>query len=104
MNRGTFKILCRDFTGYKTVDRKGYLFDYGKYRFGCHKSNNSWVVTLLVTGCRVNNFIITKKSDVVRELENHNCFEMLDKINFDNEKMREYMEIIVNAYRQDMED
>ena len=80
MERGTFKILCRGTEGYRTEDRTGYLFDYGKYRFGCNRTNSGWVVTLLSAGIRVNNFRIGKKSDIIQELENHSVFDYLNAI------------------------
>ena len=54
MKRLEFEITISDLVGNITVKNVyGYCIEYGKYKFGLHKSFNHWNITELSTGAYI---------------------------------------------------
>lgn len=97
MKKATFKIYGI-FDGQKEIrNQDGYIFDYGRFRFGCHKIGRGWAVTEISTGMLIGLYTLRKK-DIIQHLDEN--FELLDKIQqmLDSGKYAAIQEEIRKAY------
>lgn len=97
MKKATFKIYGV-FDGKKEIrDQQGYIFDYGRFRFGCHKIGREWAVTEISTGMLIGLYTLRKK-DIIPLLDEN--IELLDAIQraLENEKNKAIQQEIRKAY------
>ena len=103
--KAIYKIVCRaDDNDVQIKDVEGYVFDYGKYRFGICKSNSLWILTDIKSGLLCGLASKTRKGieDVLESWYGQKILKIIDKqeeLYGSNRQYTKIVDTIAEAYK-----